>query len=109
MKPKGPKKKTPQPTTYHMVDTAKLQPGDILLSASPGQAVSDTIRKVTGEDYSHAMLVLIPPYFVESADAGVTKLRLDSYAALDPRNVMIRRPTNATLKKLNMKELLKFA
>jgi hypothetical protein len=79
------------PETCFPLAVEKLKPGDVILTASPGQAVSVIIRAITNSDYSHAILVADHGYGVESADYGVVKFRLDRFAVRDPKNIKVLR------------------
>jgi len=91
------------------IDTSVLAPGDIVLTASPGQPVSEIIRALTNSDFSHAILVLDLPYAVESSDYGVVKFRLDRFAVRELRNIAIRRLRPDLRRQLRLKEVLDFA
>jgi len=68
----------------------QLQEGDVILTRSSGQLVSTTICCVTLSRYSHAMLVLQPPYCIESSDYGVVKFSLRCFAVRDTDNILVR-------------------
>ncbi len=103
------KEPDPLPERLYLFDVSKVLVGDVILTASPGCIVSDSIRMLTGSSFSHAILVCDHPYGTESSDHGVVKFRLDRFAVASPANILVQRPTQATLQRLNKKAMLDFA
>jgi hypothetical protein len=101
----------PQPIDCHLLDVQALRVGDVLLTSSPGQPVSELIRAVTHADYSHAILVisLDPPYAIESSDYGVVKFRLDRFAVREPLNIAVRRVRPSLIAKAHVQDVVRFA
>lgn len=75
----------------YVLDLSALLPGDVVLTASPGQFESEFIRIATRADFSHAILVVDLPNAMEAADVGVERFRLDNRAAQEPENIRVLR------------------
>jgi hypothetical protein len=99
----------PQAIDCYLLDVQALRVGDVVLTSSPGQPVSELIRAVTKADYSHAILVLDPPYAIESSDYGVVKFRLDRFAVREPRNIALRRMRPSLSARVDFRGMVKFA
>jgi hypothetical protein len=98
-----------QMVNCYLLDVQALRPGDIILTSSPGQPVSEIIRAVTNSNYSHAILVLNPPYAIESSDFGVVKFRLDRFAVREPQNITVLRVQASVGAKADLGQVVRFA
>lgn len=91
MKKRGTKEPLRPDATVYALDLRVLTPGDIVLTTSPGQPVSEIIKAVTGGKFSHAILVVKLPNGIESSDYGVVRFRLDRFVARNPNNIRVLR------------------
>lgn len=104
---------TAQPRSFNydgvelfLPQVGKLQPGDILLTfnaiseAKKGRKVSQSIRSVTGGQFSHALICSAPPTFVEAIDTSVGTLSLALCFAHSVDHVrVLRYPDKAVARK----------
>ena len=81
----------------------------MLLTRAPGQAISKLIQSVTFSTFSHAILILEPPWAIESTKYGVVKFRLDRMIFKDPANGCLLRAVASKERTINVDSLIKFA
>lgn len=91
MKKRGSKDAIGPDGTVYALNLKVLTPGDIVLTSSPGQPISEIIKAVTGGKFSHAILIVKLPNGIESTDFGVVRFRLDRFVAREARNVRVLR------------------
>ena len=84
----------------------QLLHGDILLTRNREAAdvsarlQSDVIAKVTGGDFSHALICSVPPTFVEALGNGVGNFSIQNGFAHAMRNVRVLRYPDAEIAKM---------
>lgn len=100
---------TPPRSRAYKLNMDILRPGDVVLTRSPGQPVSEAIRLVTGADFSHAILVLALPYALESAKYGVTKFQVDRMALISPENATLLRLKREVAANVDIQRVVDFA
>jgi len=99
----------PHPIDCYVLNDKALRVGDVILTASPKHAMSEMIQLLTSSSYSHAILVLNPPYAIESSDYGVVKFRLDRFAVRAPANIAVRRLRPDLAQDFDFSALVKFS
>ena len=96
-------------TPAYKLNLDRLRPGDVILTRSPGQPVSEAIRLSTGAEFSHAILVLALPYALESAKHGVIKFQIDRMAMTSPENVLVLRLKRSVAVSIDFQRIIDFA
>ncbi len=99
----------PPASVVHKVDVELLRAGDVLLTRSPGQPASELIQKVTGSLFSHAILILDPPYAIESTRYGVVRFQIDRLVFNNSSNGLLLRSRSQNDGCFNIDSLLLFA
>lgn len=99
----------PTPPDCYMFRMDALQRGNVILTTRPDDQISRFIGTVTDSNYSHALMVLKPPYAVESAKYGVVKFRLDRFAVRSPDNVTVLRWSGNPGDHLKLDRAVRFA
>jgi hypothetical protein len=80
----------PTEKPLYAFDLSKLQAGDIILTRTPNSPESFAIRMATGR-FSHALIVVKPPYCVESSNYGVVKFNALRFGVASSSNVLLLR------------------
>lgn len=94
---------------WYQVDPHRLQAGDIIATASPGETFSTLIRAVTAAPVSHVILAASEVKAIESADFGVREIRLDRYVARSPKNVRVLRLKPEFRSRVDLAKVIAFA
>jgi uncharacterized protein YycO len=89
----------------YVIEVSKLMPGDVLLTRSAEASSmkdrfqSNAIARVTGGNYSHAMLCTVPPTLIEALGPGVSNVTAQRCFIHNLKNIrVLRYPDTAVAK-----------
>uniref|UniRef100_A0A974AIW0 Permuted papain-like amidase enzyme, YaeF/YiiX, C92 family n=1 Tax=Bradyrhizobium quebecense TaxID=2748629 RepID=A0A974AIW0_9BRAD len=95
-------------------DLTKLRPGDVILTRNAeaisfkGKRRSDIIAKVTGGNFSHALICTALPTLIEALPDGVSNISVQNCFVHDLKHVRVLRYPNQAIARAAASEAFKF-